>query len=1133
MVRLGGRSRGNKNDPPGEYVDEQQLYPSAIPAFPSSSAAAAASGVGGVTSMPMPPAFSSTPGGGGTTRKQQQKSMTSGISTLFRRQPSPDIQIQQMQQVNSSSNYGGSGSYTNPGRIAAGSTTRTAASAQARTSTPPRQPTINDASYSPAQLMLLHGTGTTIGGAAAAATTTESGVGGRRRHFITKDRSVSFENINDDDDIAPTIPNNITSSESNDDGMLYGDNIIRSEEDDNDDDYGSNIAARDYRHQQPRRSNNNNTNRNHRSSKSPKRTSKQQQQQQVLRLPRRYRGFSTSISSLFLDESIVCGAVSCCGLLLASRTEHLLDERNAKIGLTRRGVGGEAGRGKEGGRRAPSRVLGVAWVITTLGVLSTYAIWGFDTGAQNGGDDYEYDYDYSYYDDGDFNGDEGDDEYYDDDGGEYDDANNRRLIHGTKSRGLDNNLSSTDVPPNRHEFSGIMKVRDYREHIFDPAMDMTNQVFVSLMAQFDADEYIPQHRYLEDSSSSTTSTSSNSYVHGQQARAILIVLFLLLLGIIGRRRRMRTRFAILRARAQDDHLYYASILTKKNGASGSLATPDNTIMENFHEREDQYDGACSHTLLGCYPVDTIMPDYADYNEDDEDQTLSTAGTTKRGRKGGDFMGRTTTMILNCCCGRLCKCWCQLFSSCALAQEARETRLLLPPSMQRVDLMTHQPFQEYAKDVNNLRMKFMEKTNRTWLQHYSALSHLSRYILVGFILIMVFVLTTLLSHPTGRFGWGDAVVLIATFSQSFLVLFIVFGIFHRSDLSFDAVIKFFAVGFCICVSVGFILEAVLINSMLSIMYFLYYLLDWTIGENFQDWMTDNYRFVSIFSELINAYFVAALVEELCKYYGFRFVEHPDLLFLTGLDRTAKQAKSSGGLDAYKYDSQLISNFSSDHGCDSESLDSRGRRKMSKKKLNRNSGDDEDEVEPELRTLQQQAAAITTGMISVAVGLACAENCLYVFLLGGAGGSVVDMSVRLCILLFRSVFPIHALGAAMQSINMIRKFIEEKHGGERNIGVGRIIFPAVLLHGTFDAILMSVNAYIEASYESYYENGGNGDEIPFNAVAVNLIACLGIIGVMAVSFGWYSHQNKMQMLRLAMFDMSRAGSGLGGFHAPSIV
>ena len=55
------------------------------------------------------------------------------------------------------------------------------------------------------------------------------------------------------------------------------------------------------------------------------------------RLPNRYLGFSTSISSLFLDESIVCGALSCCGVILSSRTEHLLNERNIKRGVTRRG----------------------------------------------------------------------------------------------------------------------------------------------------------------------------------------------------------------------------------------------------------------------------------------------------------------------------------------------------------------------------------------------------------------------------------------------------------------------------------------------------------------------------------------------------------------------------------------------------------------------------------------------------------------------------------------------------------------------------------------------------------------------------------------------------------------------------
>ena len=119
-------------------------------------------------------------------------------------------------------------------------------------------------------------------------------------------------------------------------------------------------------------------------------------------------------------------------------------------------------------------------------------------------------------------------------------------------------------------------------------------------------------------------------------------------------------------------------------------------------------------------------------------------------------------------------------------------------------------------------------------------------------------------------------------------------------------------------------------------------------------------------------------------------------------------------------------------------------------------------------------------------------------------------------------------------MIRKFIEEKHGGARNIGVGKIILPAVLLHGTFDAILMCVNAYIESAWDAYYDNGGgDDDEVPFNVLAVNLIAGLGIISVMALSFGWYTHQNQLQMLRLAKYDAKDKSSGRGRFNAPNLV
>ena len=77
-------------------------------------------------------------------------------------------------------------------------------------------------------------------------------------------------------------------------------------------------------------------------------------------------------------------------------------------------------------------------------------------------------------------------------------------------------------------------------------------------------------------------------------RIALIIPFLMFLGVLGRRRRMRTRFYLVRARAQDDNLYYAS--------AGAGSTRRLQIDESC---EDEYEGACSHRLCGCYPVTKI------------------------------------------------------------------------------------------------------------------------------------------------------------------------------------------------------------------------------------------------------------------------------------------------------------------------------------------------------------------------------------------------------------------------------------------------------------------------------------------------------------------------------------------------
>jgi hypothetical protein len=102
---------------------------------------------------------------------------------------------------------------------------------------------------------------------------------------------------------------------------------------------------------------------------------------------------------------------------------------------------------------------------------------------------------------------------------------------------------------------------------------------------------------------------------------------------------------------------------------------------------------------------------------------------------------------------------------------------------------------------------------------------------------------------------------------------------------DAVIKFFAAGFLIAVPAAFFFEGFLVNILLTLAYAVYGIGN-MISDNFQYWVVNNYRWCWIIGEMINAYIVAAITEELCKYYTFRCVERPDLIFLTGLARSLK-------------------------------------------------------------------------------------------------------------------------------------------------------------------------------------------------------------------------------------------------------
>ena len=401
---------------------------------------------------------------------------------------------------------------------------------------------------------------------------------------------------------------------------------------------------------------------------------------------RRYRGFSTSISSLFLDETLVCPSIACFGIMSSTRTEHLLHVRNQRRKMNASEF------------RAPSKMLAVCFMGTIVGIVITYVVWGFG----------QTDADYGYY--------------------------------GYRNRHLEKGKRFEHVP-------NLMRFQDYREKFWVPletiALDILNhdqdkeedngrRISRDIHSHHTEERYLNQKSILDD--------QEIAY----NIRVLLCIFFFVVLGIFGRRRRMKTRFAVLKARGQDDNVYYGLNRIKLQKAEVKM------------NREDKYDGACGHNLCGCYPVDKVP------GENEEDEELP------------DFMNGGFAKISDAFCGRFCKMWVQCFSICALAQEAREARLLLPPKDQQVDYITHQPFAEYFRNVHMLRRRWKsygvpENENHSWRSHINALSKLSRYILVLFISVTVAIILMEKFHPNAAFSWADACILIMTFVQSFIVL----------------------------------------------------------------------------------------------------------------------------------------------------------------------------------------------------------------------------------------------------------------------------------------------------------------------------------------------------------------------------
>jgi hypothetical protein len=247
----------------------------------------------------------------------------------------------------------------------------------------------------------------------------------------------------------------------------------------------------------------------------------------------------------------------------------------------------------------------------------------------------------------------------------------------------------------------------------------------------------------------------------------------------------------------------------------------------------------------------------------------------------------------------------------------------------------------------------------------------------------------------------------------ILLSLIHWIWHRFDLSLDAVIKYFASGFFICTNLCILYEMIVAILTSIIVYLIsllgalglvlagtitfddgifstsggeteagddvdFTLFDGNAGSKVQE-IHDHeqqhvvrkfYRIIiTLLAAFLNAFFVAALVEEIGKYLCFWMIEHPDLenndkpVFLPPLG----SVENTKGMD--KED---------DEGDPTEGMEDKIDDEKTKLRLQHThtlqTTMTSEPIKAPAQSLESRGSAITIAMVTTALGFACAENLL---------------------------------------------------------------------------------------------------------------------------------------------------------------
>lgn len=228
-------------------------------------------------------------------------------------------------------------------------------------------------------------------------------------------------------------------------------------------------------------------------------------------------------------------------------------------------------------------------------------------------------------------------------------------------------------------------------------------------------------------------------------------------------------------------------------------------------------------------------------------------------------------------------------------------------------------------------------------------------------------------------------------------------------------------------------------------------------------------------LVAAFLMTGLVEELCKYFGFVMVDHPDFCSAHEL------SKSKAMISAQLGDSDNVQPSHAEQATIS--------------------------FEPSMqnRTLSSIRAGVTVAMVAVALGFSCCENILHIFFYNRS-----SLQSQITTLIAKSLFPVHPIAAAIQSIYVCRRDLEK----DSSIGLGKAVLPSLLFHGTYDfAQLFISDSWKRSQASQYFYSGDNqsSETVMTLIISFAIILCGGL---------FYALQSRRQYDRLD--QLSRSGS-----------